>query len=299
MGETLHRPHFVIIGAMKCATSTLHDQLGRQPGVFMSEPKEPNFFSDDEQWARGLGWYRSLFASAPEGAVCGESSTHYTKLPTHPLAAERLAAHMPEARLIYVMRDPVDRIVSQYIHEWSVRKVTCPIDEAVRTHPALIDYSRYAMQLGPWLDRFGPSRVLPVFFERLTASPQSEFDRVCRFIGIGHNAVWHEDMEARNVSAQRVRRKPVLDRFLGFPPVRVLRRTLLPEAMRERIKRRWRMEQRPQLSTESLEWCREQLDPDMDKLGRLLGVDLSSETFRSTVLGAMAAPEWSAVGAPR
>ena len=57
-------PDFIIIGAMKCATSTLHDQLAEQPGFVMSEPKEPNFFSDEENWAKGLGWYSGLFAAA-------------------------------------------------------------------------------------------------------------------------------------------------------------------------------------------------------------------------------------------
>lgn len=64
-------PDFIIIGAMKCATSTLHDQLARQPGLFMSTPKEPNFFSDDEQWGRGLDWYGSLFEAVPGDTLCG------------------------------------------------------------------------------------------------------------------------------------------------------------------------------------------------------------------------------------
>jgi len=59
-------PDFVIIGAMKCGTSTLHEQLAAQRSVYMSTPKEPNFFSDDEQWGRGIGWYTSLFEAAPE-----------------------------------------------------------------------------------------------------------------------------------------------------------------------------------------------------------------------------------------
>ncbi|HTO70120.1 MAG TPA: sulfotransferase, partial [Myxococcota bacterium] len=77
-------PDFAIIGAMKCGTSTLHEQLALRSGFFMSRPKEPNFFSDDDQYARGVGWYAGLFAGAAPGQLCGESSTHYTKLPTYP-----------------------------------------------------------------------------------------------------------------------------------------------------------------------------------------------------------------------
>ena len=86
----IHRPDFIVIGAMKSATTTLHEQLARQPGIFMSRPKEPNFFSDDAIYARGWGWYSSLFQAADLGSLRGESSTHYTKLPTFPRTVERM-----------------------------------------------------------------------------------------------------------------------------------------------------------------------------------------------------------------
>jgi Sulfotransferase domain len=76
-------PDFVLIGAMKkSGTTTLHQQLSLQSGIFMSEPKEPTFFSDDQVYAKGLDWYSSLFAVAATSDLCGESSTHYTKLPS-------------------------------------------------------------------------------------------------------------------------------------------------------------------------------------------------------------------------
>src|SRR5690606_4205334 len=158
-----------IIGAMKSATSTLHEQLALQPGIFMSTPKEPNFFSDDAQFAKGLGWYTGLFAEAEPNALCGESSTHYTKLPTHPHTVERLAAAVPGARFIYVMRHPIDRLVSHYIHGWTMREISEPIDEAIDRHPELIAYGCYAKQLTPYFERFGRDRVLPMFFDRVHA----------------------------------------------------------------------------------------------------------------------------------
>jgi len=285
-------PDFVIIGAMKCATTTLHDQLTRQPGVFMSTPKEPNFFSDDANWKRGIGWYASLFADAPAGSVRGESSTHYTKLPEHPRTVARFAEHLPDAKLIYVMRDPVARAVSQYIHEWSEGRISEPIDEAIERYARLMDYSRYAMQLGPWMDRFGPGRVLPVFFERMTASPQEEFGRVCRFIGIDSGR-WVEGTAPSNVSSRRMRRSPVRDAILDIGVVRTLRRTLLPERLRERIKSRWRMSERPELSPERLRWVRDRLDPDIERLGGMLGLALDCATFRDAVLAPGRSPEWS------
>jgi hypothetical protein len=160
------KPDFMIIGAMKCATSTLHDQLAVQEGVVMSMPKEPNFFSDEENWGRGLSWYWSLFARAEDGELCGESSTHYTKLPRHPKVIERVAEHVPDAKFIYVMRNPLDRLVSHYMHEWTQRVLTVSLAKAIDDHPALIQFGQYAMQLEPYFEAFGKERVLPVFFDQ-------------------------------------------------------------------------------------------------------------------------------------
>ena len=86
----------------------------------MTTPKEPNFFSDDEIFARGLPWYENLFDAAASDDLKGEASTHYTKLPTYPNAAARLHAAHPDAKLIYLTRDPVERLVSHHIHEWTM-----------------------------------------------------------------------------------------------------------------------------------------------------------------------------------
>src|SRR5215831_9979567 len=128
-------PDFLVIGAMKCATTTLHEQLARQPGIFMSRPKEPNFFSDDEILARGWGWYASLFWPAGEADLRGESSTHYTKLPTYPRTVERMARHLPRLKLVYVMRHPIDRLISQYVHELTAGRIALGLAEAVIRHP--------------------------------------------------------------------------------------------------------------------------------------------------------------------
>ena len=96
-------PDYVLIGAMKCGTSTLAAQLGAQPGIFMTEPKEPNFFSDDANFAKGTDWYASLFAGAAGEDLTGEASTHYTKRPELPETVTRLKAHVPQAKLVYML----------------------------------------------------------------------------------------------------------------------------------------------------------------------------------------------------
>ena len=278
-------PNFIIIGSMKCATSSLHEHLAAQPGIFMSTPKEPNFFSDEAVFARGMDWYTGLFSSADAGDLCGESSTHYTKLPVHAGVVERLAQHTPDAKFIYVMRHPVDRLVSAYIHEWSERTITEPIDQAVRKHARLIDYSRYAMQLRPYLERFGPDRVLPVFFESMRDRPQDTLERVCEFIGFEGDPRWSDAVGRQNVSAQRMRSSAWRDALVNLPLLSTIRRTLVPQGVRDKIKNMWTMNERPALSEDALAYVTAELDQDLAEIGRWLGIDgLSCATFKDKAL---------------
>ena len=277
-----HMPDFIIIGAMKCATSTLHEQLARQPGVFMSTPKEPCFFSDDDVYQRGVSWYQSLFEKAPAGSLRGESSTHYTKLPTYPDTLARMRHHLPErTKFIYIMRHPIDRLVSQYVHEWTQRIVSCEIDEALDRLPILIEYSRYAQQIEPFLGAFGSERVLPVFFERLSSAPQSELERVCRFLGYHGDPVWDDQLKEQNVSSERLRKNALRDAIVEFPGLRTIRRTLVPRSLRDRIKEFWTMKHRPELSQSSRARLVEEFDSDLARLGQWLGLELNCGNFKT------------------
>jgi len=272
-------PDFFIIGAMKCATSSLHDQLQSLPDVFMSEPKEPNFFSDDAAFSRGMDWYCSLFEAAKKGDLVGESSTHYAKLPTYPQAVARMATAVRSPKIIYVMRHPIDRLISQYIHEWSQGNLNEDIDSAINSHPELVNYSRYHYQLQPYLDRFGHEKVLPLFFDRLKADPDRELQRLCDFIGYRKPVFWRNDLSPSNVSSQRIRKFPLYNLLIESPPMRILRRMLIPRWVRNGVKCRLTMRERPQLSLESRSRLSEIFDRDLAQLGDLFGVPLTCENF--------------------
>ena len=241
-------PDFVIIGAMKCGTSTLAAQLAAQPGVFVTTPKEPNFFSDDDVFARGLPWYEALFDAAAPGDLKGEASTHYAKLPTHPRAAERLHAAVPGAKLIYLTRDPIERLISHYIHEWTMGTISCDLEEAVERHPELIDYGRYEMQLAPWRRLFGEDRTLCLTLEDMQADPQGTLDRVAAFLGRPGAFAWREERARENASAERLRKFPLYDLIVEHPVPTAIRRALVPKRLRETVKARLRMNDRPILS---------------------------------------------------
>ena len=273
-------PDFVIIGAMKSATSSLYDQLAGQPGIFMCTPKEPNFFSDAIQYSKGMSWYSSLFAEADKGSLLGEASTHYTKLPTHPETVQRLKEHLPDARFIYVMRHPVDRLVSHYMHEWSTGIYHCDIGEAIHRYPALISYGRYAMQLEPYFKSFGRTAVLPVFFDRLIREPQAELERICRFIGYSRQPFWNYDLKPDNVSRERVRKFPGYQLLVESGPATWLRRNFIPQRIRDAVKMKMRLQERPALGVDARVLLEAQFDRDLLQLGKWLGTDLNCRNFK-------------------
>lgn len=292
-------PDFVVIGAMKCGTSSLHEQLALRSGVHMSTPKEPNFFSDDANHALGLEHYRACFAGARPDQIVGESSTHYTKLPTYPHTVERLAEALPHARFVYVMRDPIERVLSQYVHEWSQREVALPLERAVERHERFAAYSQYARQLAPYVERFGRERILLVAFERLLAFPDAELARICAFLADPTpEAPRWQALPAQNVSAERLRRSAARERLVALPPVRALI-DRMPPALRETLKRPWRMRERPALSDAMRARLVSRIDPDLAMLSEQTGLTLSCESWRRVVRDAQL--DWSGrpVGSPR
>ncbi len=285
-------PDFVIIGAMKAATSTLHDQLAQQRGFAMSDPKEPCFFSDDEVFARGLEWYGTCFTTAAEGDLRGESSTHYAKLPDLPHAAARLHAHRPDARIVYVLRHPIDRLVSHFMHGWSEGWYGDSIAEAVERDASLVDYGRYAMQLRPWLDRFGADRVLLVAYDVLRTRPQDELDRLGRFLGADSPLIWRDDLGARNVSTERIRQGWFRRWFVDPAWATALRRAVVPKALRKRMREGMQMRDRPTLAEEDRARLAAIFDADLAELSAWIGRPIRCGTF---VDAALAAPlEWTA-----
>lgn len=189
-------PDLVIIGAMKCGTTALHGYLDHHPDIAMSRPKELNFFfgaeqppgQDDRRWANGnwhlgLVWYADQFpASAP---LRGEASPGYTS-PDHPEVAERMAAIIPGVRLIYLVRDPIERALSQYRHHRAEGTERRPLPQAL-TDPAsqYVSRGRYHERLQPFLARFPQEQVLVVALEDLRRAPVATLRRVFGFVGAG------------------------------------------------------------------------------------------------------------------
>lgn len=191
-------PNLLIVGAQKCGTSSLHRYLSLHPDVSMSDPKELDFFikPDDTvfpagNWPRGVDWYRSHFAEP--SAVRGEASPNYTAYPLARGVPERAAELLGEARIIYMVRDPIDRIVSHYIHRRATGAESRPLDKVIdeslaseRDAPAagLLCRSMYYMQLERWLRSFPERDLLVVAQEDLLHRRLETIATVFRFLGV-------------------------------------------------------------------------------------------------------------------
>ena len=135
-------PNLIIIGAMKCGTSALHQYLDQHPDIAMSKEKELDFFIEDRNWRKGLDWYRSMFPDS--GVVRGEASPDYTHYPAIPGVPERMHTVVPGAKLIYMVRDPVERMLSQYMHNrWT------GIETRLWKHPEFDAHYRHPRQPAP------------------------------------------------------------------------------------------------------------------------------------------------------
>jgi hypothetical protein len=180
-------PNLIVIGGLKCGTTSLHHYLNLHPEVGMSRPKELNFFVAELNWPLGEAWYASHFpADAP---VRGESSPHYTNLPRFTGVAERMGAMLPDARIVYMIRDPIDRALSHYLHNVAGGYEKRPLEIALaEPGNAYVARGLYAMQIEPYLEQFGEDRVEIVVQEDLKARRDETVRRVFEFIGVDRSA---------------------------------------------------------------------------------------------------------------
>lgn len=176
-------PNLVIIGAMKCGTTSLHYYLGLHPQIEMSRQKELQFFVEERNWSKGVDWYQSWFPQ--DAPVRGEASPHYTTYPKHQGIAERMHTIIPEAKLIYLVRDPIDRLISHYVHYVAENIEDSPLGERLHdTGRGYLDRSRYFMQLKQYLPFYSQNNILVVEQENLRTERQETLRRVFKFLGV-------------------------------------------------------------------------------------------------------------------
>ncbi len=208
----------MVIGAQKAGTTSLYAYLSTHPDIFPAAQKEIHYF--DMHYSEGEHWYRAMFptrrriaaAARDDGRriVTGEASPYYL---FHPLAAQRAARTLPDARLVVLLRDPVERAWSHYRHEVRAGREQLSFADALAAEPqrlagaeaalraglanaatlahrtsSYIARGRYAQQLSRWLEHFPREQLLVVQAEDLFEEPVREFGRVVEHLGVAQMA---------------------------------------------------------------------------------------------------------------
>ncbi len=174
-------PSFLIIGAMKAGSTSLFRWLGTHPDVALPQEKEPNFFSDERRYRRGRGWYEALF---PDEGITGEASVGYTDPFVSAKAAARAAELLPDAKLIFLHRDPIERMRSHYRHEVQRGREKRTFAQALAEGgDPYVRLSSYADGLAPWRTLAG-ERLLVLSFEELVGEDEGAWLKVLRHLGL-------------------------------------------------------------------------------------------------------------------
>jgi Sulfotransferase domain len=171
-------PTFFVVGPPRTGTSWLHLVLGKR-SILPDEVKETRFF--DFHFHRGTDWYRAHFRDSDEDAVVGEIAPTYF---ISSLARERLVRTVPEARIVCIFRDPVERIFSHYRLKRAYGMIPWDLEAAILNDPELMEANRYATHLKEWLRTFGPDRVQAAIYDDLRDQPQAFVDSLAAMAGM-------------------------------------------------------------------------------------------------------------------
>ena len=190
MNNTISKPNFLIIGAAKAATTSLSNMLNLHPQAAMVQTKEPHFFSYDDVYNQGWDYYQSLYAHCKNELVAGDASTSYSRIRYHPQVANRILKHVPNVKIIYMVRHPLDRMASAYVERLGAPgedQIFKSVNHAVKRQPMIIDSSRYWEVFDYYRQHFDESKIKIVWFEEFVKNTDYVFQDICCFLGIENN----------------------------------------------------------------------------------------------------------------
>lgn len=302
-------PDFFIVGAPKCGTTAMYDYLRQHPDIFMPFHKEPLYFGSDltrRYGAMSEDEYLALFRSAGPEERVGEASAWYLYSTT---AADEIHSVVPEARIIVMFRNPVDVMYAQhsqllYNEQEEIMDFEAALAaEEDRYHgerlpsgpirPENLLYRRmvrFAEQLERYLRVFGQDAVHVIIYDDLRRDTAEEYRKVLEFLRV--DAVPTIDLRASNEN--KVVKSAWLQRLIWNPPllrpmIPWLRRYPAIHAMRRGILAlNSRRRRRPEMDPALRERLVRELEPDVTRLGRLIGRDLSAWSRPETAAGGSA-----------
>jgi hypothetical protein len=190
---------FMIIGAQKSGTTSLAYQLSQHPQICFSNRKEPGYFNSCENWRKGLKEYHALY-SPKKNQLCGEASTMYTFFPEHVNTPLRIYEYNSEMKLIYIMRQPVERIISDYTHRIIKNYEKKPLNVAVMADPTYVNRSRYGLQIDLYRKYYEMKNILLLLFEEYIEDPLETLKKIFVFLDISYDFLSQIDITPKNVT---------------------------------------------------------------------------------------------------
>lgn len=238
MNTSEYTCNLIIPGVGKSGTSSLHVYLDAHPAICMSSRKEPHFFSIDSRWEKGPLLHNSLFSrSKPEARIFGESSTTYF---ASEIAIERIKRSLAKPRIVIVLRNPVDRVISHYRWMYALGLETRCFSQAISqsgygfdpnvpihgNYMSYLEFSLYSKWVPRWKDNFGANNVLILRADDLSVAPVSVINHCCSFFGIS-NFLWDLPDEQNKTEDALAKSEN---------PLSVLIKAYIPSSMKQSMK---------------------------------------------------------------
>jgi hypothetical protein len=212
-------PHFIIPGAPRSGTTYLYEVLSRHPEIYLASPRqpEPKFFLRDDLYALGFDYYLDTwFKDVPKGCLAGEKSSNYLE---NPLVAERIHKALPDIRLVFILRDPVDRAYSNYLwsrmhgHETEDFETALDLEKQREENlPTSLHYARphdffnrglYAKHLRPYFKLFPREHILVLNYSDIKRDSAGLMERLHGFLGVALRPQDALDMPIVNAAAKQ------------------------------------------------------------------------------------------------
>ncbi|MCP4970187.1 MAG: sulfotransferase domain-containing protein [Arcobacter sp.] len=224
--KTNMTPTFMIIGAMKGGTTSLYHYLSSHPNICASKIKETNFFQTDKDFGRGIEWYRSLFDNPDQYKHSFEASPNYTKRRMFPDVPKRIHSYLPDVKLIYVLRDPIKRFVSHYIHNFAhgrEKRLFSEVINDLTSNDNYLNTSMYYYQIEAFLEYFQKDQIIIIESEKLKQDPSGVVNKVLNFIGISemyHSSIFDKKFHDSSIKKHWTPLERKFDKIITYPPIR-------------------------------------------------------------------------------
>jgi len=227
------KPNFIIIGAMKCGTTSMSYYLSQTKDIYIPPQKDLYFFSDNKLYNKGWDWYQSFFKTSKK--IIGEGTDDYSKFWVNKETVKRIKFHLPDVKLIYIVRHPLRQIESAWLHRIAASHEKYSFNEAIlKSNFKYIETANYWTQLSIYLKYFDEKQILVLFNEDLKNDPKAEVKKVLRFLGC------NEDISMINFEHKNTAQSKRYDKKIAtyFRKIKIIEKFVqsLPDNIKQPLK---------------------------------------------------------------